>query len=438
MPAMLPARTSLALLALLGLLVPAAVGAQVANPLPRAHGMGGSHTALARGLAAPAWNPAGLGMPDNPGFSITILAVNGAAGLGPVDLGDLADSGGERVPYETRVEWLDRITRDGGEAGAVDADLTTFALNVGRVAVSASSSVRSRVDVAPDVAELVLFGNAGLTGEPGDGVFEGSSFDAAATTTFAASVGIPLVLSTDPRPDQHLAVGATLTYTLGHFLALGLASEGRLQSDPPTVDIVFPVVNTPLSDSAESTDLSNGSGIGLDVGAAWQGGRVSAALVVRNVFNTFEWDTDALEYRKGIAAWDADSAYTSFQEDPLAEAPEAIVERLEQLYTFAPILAAGAAVRVSPVVLVTGEVRHALEDNLGVGAQSYLGVGSELRAVSFMPVRAGVAVISGGYALSGGIGFRFGGLELAGALSYRDGRYGDDTLASVGLTYGLP
>ena len=431
--------TALAALVVLGT-VPAAAGGQVANPLPQAVGMGGNYTALARGLAAPAWNPGGLGMPDNPAFSITVLPVDLATGLGPVTLGDFAAYDGELIPHATRSRWLDRIVAAGGEEGTADADLTYVALSIGRVALSASSSLRSRVDVAPDVAELVLFGNAGLTGEPRDHLLEGSAFDMAATSTLAASVGIPLRLRLGPAPDQHFAIGATLTYTVGNVLVLGREDGGSVRSDPLGVDVRFPLVHTPLpdGDGSDDGDLSNGSGIGLDIGAAWRSGPLSAGVVIRNLINTFEWEVGELEYREGRATWDADTTYSSFEERPTGQIPAGLVSRIDDLYTFSPLLAAGAAVELSPVLTLTGEVRHALEDHLAVGARSHLGVGARLQVAPFLPVRAGLALISGGYRLSGGLGLRLAAVELSAAAGYRNGELGDDTVVGLGVTIGVP
>src|SRR5919199_6728839 len=60
---------------------------QAAAQLPSASavalGSGDNYTALARGYNAVAWNPAGLAMPGNPGFSLTILPVRGSGGLRP-------------------------------------------------------------------------------------------------------------------------------------------------------------------------------------------------------------------------------------------------------------------------------------------------------------------------------------------------------------------
>lgn len=415
--------------------------AQVANPLPRAVGLGGSYTALARGLAAPAWNPAGLGMPDNPAFSISALSIAGTSGLEPITLADLSDYGGELIPYEARVAWLDRIRAAGGETGVLSADLTYLALSAGPVAVSVSSSARGRVDMAPDVAEVFFFGNAGLTGAPGDYSLEGSNLDVAGTTTLAASYALAVPLRLGPLPDQHFALGATLKYTVGNFLIHGQESRSVISSDPLSVDLRFPVVTTPMPDAGDvfaSGDLSNGNGVGLDLGAAWQGAGVSAGVVVRNVFHTFDWDLSDLEFHRGTAVWNADTAATSFEKVPPGEAPEGLADRIDRLYRFSPVLAAGAAARVAPGLTLSGEVRHALDDNLAVGSRDHLGVGAELGLLPPVPLRAGIALVSGGYQLSGGFGIRLGPVEMATGVTYRDADFGDDLLAAFGLTVGMP
>lgn len=422
-----PAET---LVALAALLLPAASAAQVGNPLPQALGMGGNFTALARGLGAPAWNPAGLGMPGSPRVSFTLLPFSHAAGVGPVGLSDLAEYSGAYIPHERRLEWVDRITASGGETGIVGTDLTYAALSIGRVAVSASSSVRGRVDMAPDVVEILLFGNAGLTGDPRDFTLTGSGFDFSGTTTFAASTAMPVRLTLGALPDQHFSLGATLKYTIGNFMLLGQENGSTFQSSPLGIVVEFPVVQT--------RDVrNNGSGIGVDVGAAWQGGIFSAGAVIKNVFNTFVWDSDALEYRQGTAVWNADTAHTGFEEMPIAEAPAAVTDRIDRLYTFSPVLSAGAAARVLPHLTVTGDVRHALEDNLDVGAQNHLGVGAELTILPMLPIRAGLTLLSGGYQLSGGLGLKLGPVQLSGAAAARSTELGDDAVAALGVSFGL-
>lgn len=423
-------------------LVPGPVLAQVGNPAPQALGMGENYTALARGLAAPAWNPAGLGMPDNPGWSLAVMPVMFNAGLSPIGPSDLAEWEGELIPAQTRIEWLHAIHEAGGEKGSLGGDLTYLAFSMGNFAFSASSNVRGRVNMAPDVAEVFFFGNAGLTGEPGDYTLEGSNFDIAGTSTVAASFGLPLSLTLGPLPDQHFSVGATVKYTMGNFLVLGQESQSSLLSDPLSVDIRFPMVHTPFpDDSIEDQSFSdvfdNGSGIGVDVGAAWQGGIFSAGVVVKNIINTFEWELEDLRYREGTAVFTTDTSYTDFDEAGVAP-PTELVDRIETLYAFSPVLAAGAAAQVTPFLKVTGDVRHAVDETLDVGGRSHVGVGAELTVLPILPIRAGVSAISGGYQLSGGLGLKLGPVQLAASGAFRDTELGDDTKAAFAIMFNMP
>lgn len=426
----------------LGLIVPGAVVAQVANPLAQALGMGGNYTAVARGLGAPAWNPAGLGMPDNPRMSFTILPFAATTGLSPITPGDLAEYEGQLIPQSVKEDWLARIEEQGGEMGNVGVDVTYLAMSIGRIGVSVSSNLRAQVNMAPDVAELLLFGNAGLTGEPRDYTLEGSAFDVAGTTTLAASTAIPISLTLGPLPNQHFAVGATLKYTIGNFMMLGQEQGSSLSSDPIAVDVRFPMVHTELPDSTnEDTStgdlLNNGGGLGLDIGAAWQGGIFSAGVVVKNLFNTFEWQLEDLRYRQGHAFWNADTSDVGFDTTSIETAPAAVTDRIDEFYTFSPVLAAGAAARVLPYLSVTGELRHSLEKNLAVDARNHVGVGAELTILPFLPLRAGIAAISGGYQLSGGVGLKLGSLQLSLSGAARETELGADAMGAVGLTFGV-
>ena len=418
---------------------PAAADAQLANPLPQAVGMGGNYTALARGFGAISWNPAGLGMPDNPRFSLALLPLVTTAGLDPVTPSHFAEYDGQVIPEEVKREWLQLIRDAGGEAGSLAADVTYLAFSIGRIGIQASTNVRSRVNVAPDVAEVFLFGNGGFSGEPGTYDLAGSNFDIAGTSAVAASFAVPLSLRLGPLPDQHFSLGATVTYTVGNFLVLGQEESSSISSDPVAVHVRFPMIQTAMAgDTAyfEPADLDNGRGIGLDLGAAWQGGIFSAGVVVRNVINTFEWDLAKLEYRAGQATWTADTSYTSFEEAPVGEAPAALLERIHDLYEFSPVMSAGAAARILPFLTLTGEVRHAVKENLDVGTRNHVGVGAELRILPILPLRAGVSVISGGYQLSAGLGLKLGIMQLSASGAVREAELGSDAVAAFGLTFG--
>lgn len=419
---------------------PAAANAQLANPLPQAVGMGGNYTALARGFGAVGWNPAGLGMPDNPRFSLALLPLVTTGGLDPITPSHFAQYDGQVIPDEVKREWLKLIQDAGGEAGSLAADVTYLAFSIGRIGIQASTNVRSRINVAPDVAEVFLFGNGGFSGNPGTYDLEGSNFDIAGTSTVAGSFAVPLSLRLGPLPDQHFSVGATVTYTVGNFLVLGQEENSSISGNPLAVHVRFPMIRTALAGDTASfdpADLDNGRGIGLDLGAAWQGGIFSAGVVVKNVINTFEWDLSRLQYRSGEATWTADTSYTSFEEAPVGEAPAALLERIHDLYEFSPVMSAGAAARILPFLTLTGEVRHAVKENLDVGARNHMGVGAELRILPILPLRAGVSLISGGYQLSGGLGLKLGPMQLSASGAVREAELGSDAVAALGLTFGV-
>jgi hypothetical protein len=127
-----PVRTAIRSLALATIAFPLAAAltpaaAQIANALPAAMGMGDNYTAVARGYAAVAWNPAGLGMSGGPQASASIGALRVLGGMGPVTLSDLRDWQGELVPLDVRERWLADIRSAGGQTGAAGFDFNLAA-----------------------------------------------------------------------------------------------------------------------------------------------------------------------------------------------------------------------------------------------------------------------------------------------------------------------
>ena len=223
-----PALRALVAVAVGGTLLSAAgvLHAQTTTPSAAADGMAGSHVARVEGFAATVGNPARLGMPGGPRRSATIMSLRGFAGLDPIGVGDIGEFAGERLPDDVRADWFDRIVRAGGEEGAAGLDATFFAIQEGRLGVHVSSAAHVDANLSPGAAELVLFGNAGRTGEARDIELTGSSLDAVVTTAIAVGYGYPVVIT----PDRAISVGASVKYTIGHIL---IAAPG--QADDKTV-----------------------------------------------------------------------------------------------------------------------------------------------------------------------------------------------------------
>jgi hypothetical protein len=395
--------------------------AQLPNPSAAALGLGENHIALARGYSAMSTNPAGLAIPGSPGSSFALLSVRGVGGLGPVDLGDFRDFEGETLPEAVRRLWLEAIIAEGAEHGSAGAEVTFLAAHAGRFGVQLATTAQLAGEIGPGAAELILFGNAGLTGEPADYLFTGGALDLVVASTAAFSYGHP-VLRTDTRA---ISVGATISYTVGHVMVTAQDAGTVLSSDPLSVTIDFPIAQ---SDTLPSLDrLNQGTGVGLHLGGLWREGPLVFGLSIRNLVNTFEWDETTMFYRPGQAVLTQNDRSTDFDPQSFEGAPPHLQERVREL-RYAPMLGAGGAYEVSPDVMVVGEVRGRLGDGQPLTPAVHAGGGVEYRPLPWLPLRAGAALISDGFLLSGGLGVSLGVVRLDAAVATRKDEFGRGTV----------
>jgi hypothetical protein len=402
--------------------------AQLPGSSAAALGMGDNHTALARGFAAVALNPAGLAMPDGPSASGSIAAIRAIGGLGPVELADLAEFEGGSVPAEVRQRWLDRIASAGREEGAAGGELTWVALQAGRFGLQLASTADVVASVGPGAAELILFGNAGRTGEPVDVSLAGSAFDLAVTSSVGFAYGHP-VMRADGRS---LSVGATLTYTVGHLMATAFDARGAATAEPLEVRFELPVLHTDSTLGLGGGE--RGSGIGLDLGLAWEAGPLRAGVTVRNLFNTFAWNEEEIYFRAGAVTVDDETRATDFEPQPLSAAPDGVRSRLDDL-RFAPVVGAGIAYQPRADLRVSADLRHRIGESMGSAPATHVGAGAEYRPVGWLPLRAGGAVIPEGFLLSAGVGLDFGPVRLDGAAARREDDAGSASLGMLTVSF---
>jgi len=233
--------------------------------------------------------------------------------------------------------------------------------------------------------------------------------------------------------DQSFSIGATVKYEVGNVLLMGREQGGSVSSDPIEVDVMFPVVQT---DTAGER-FNNGTGVGLDVGAAWEGGPWSMSFAVRNLFNTFKWDQSKLFFRPGEAVFNTSDNRTSFDAVPAEGAPGAadlLSEVADQ--KFNPTVVAAAAYDLSSSVTVMGEVRNRVGDGLDIGPKNHVGVGVELRPVSLLRLRAGAAKVTAGTQMAAGASLVLGPVNLSGAYLNQSGSIGDASFGQFTLSFG--
>ncbi len=402
--------------------------AQVASASTAALGMADNYTAVARGLDAVAWNPAALGFPGGPSF--VALTVRGTSGLGPVTLGNISQYSNALVPDGVKRDWLGRIVSQGGQNGTGGGEVTWLGLRLGRLALQALSEARALVDVSPGVAELILFGNVGEDGQATDLNLSGSDVNAVAWSTVAASLAQPFALA-----GGRFSLGVTVKYVVGHGLAMGENSNGLATANPVSVDLSFPLVHTAVEGGAYSMD--NGHGIGVDVGASLASGGWTVSAVMQNVTSSFAWNLDQLRYRPLSVSLSQGSATTSTEDMPLASAPMEVQQHIAAL-AFKPVFAGGIA-HSSRALTLSADARLGSANGLLTGPSRQLGAGLELRAIHWLPLRLGGALISMGPDATGwqagaGLGLDLGPWGLnASALRRSTGRFGESTVLMFSL-----
>jgi hypothetical protein len=233
--------------------------------------------------------------------------------------------------------------------------------------------------------------------------------------------------------EQHLSVGVTVKYTVGNALVLGRNLGSVVSSTSGDIDVAFPIIQ---SDSVASRSaIDRGRGLGIDVGAAWRGGPLSLSASVKNLYNSFAWDTASFVYRPGRVQFDGTTGDAQFEMEAYANAPATLKDQVRS-FTYARQLVVGGAWRANERFLVTADVRQHLGSGLEIGPRSHIGLATEVRPFGFLPLRAGYAQITGGYQLGAGAGLDIGPVSLSASVGRRRGGVGSDEMAAFSLTFG--
>jgi hypothetical protein len=398
----------------LGALGSGVASAQLSNASTAATGLGGAYTARAQGYNAVYWNPANLAMPGNPGFSLSIGAVDGNAGLKPLDYTSLSKYFGKTVPREVREQWLTDIEQQGAERGELFGAVTGLGLSLGRIGLQVTSKSVSQLDVAPGAMEALLFGNAGRDSTFHSLPLDGSRMRSSAFSTAAVSYGMPLGII----PLANFSIGFTGKFIKGHGVMVARDAGSAIDSLP---DWLFPTV---ITEDATRQDLTGaGSGFGLDLGAAWTLPGFRFGVSFQNVLNTFRWDTTTMELREatGYLNYVGNDA-TKGVPQAYNLAPADLREEVAAM-RFKPVIAAGIAMDWIPTLTLSADMRQQVAGGIEAGPESLLGAGAEWRIIPFIPLRGGVQMMTGGVGISGGVGLRILGFEagLSGYLRKRDG-----------------
>lgn len=411
-------------LALAGLVaLPALLSAQSGQSSARAIGMSRSLTAAARGYEAIAWNPALLGAPGRPKFSINIAQVGIATRSNALSATQIwSYYGQDSLSVDDRNEILDKVraTDDSTFGVGALADVMALGVTVGNFGIALTGTAAdASVNVSDDVVELILFGNTARRAPFDRYDAEGSRASGVSAATLAVSWGQGFQM-----PVGHLAVGITAKLRRGIMAARAAALNSYVQNAP---DFEARAGYHALYFDPDRS-VNNGTGFGVDFGASYDfvsGLRVAAA--VENLVSSMSWKDENLRYIReeylleqsadgfsyqDVTIADIDAAY-----DSLDTTQRALRDSVLGRDPFATKLRLGAQLSAGSVLLA-GDAEFELTDGIVPGASSRASVGAEL-PITVLILRGGVATDFAGLGFSAGLGFKLGPvrLDVAGALT---------------------
>jgi len=411
------------------LLVPSLLAAQSGQSTARAIAMGRSMTASAQGYEAIVWNPALLGVPGRPKFSVNILQVGVATRsnvLSPSEVWEYYTK--DSLSTDDKNAILDKIRATDDSAFGVGAlgDVMAVAVTVGNFGIALTGTAADAdLAVSDDAVELLLFGNT-LRRAPGER-YEGAGTRGAglSAATLAVSWGQGFQL-----PVGHLAVGATAKFRRGILAGIGSDLGSYVQNAP---DFEARAGVHALYFNPDSS-LNNGNGFGLDLGAAYDFvSGIRVAVAVENLVSSMSWKEENLRYfraeylleQTGSDYQDTKVVDTTVAYDPTDPAQVGLRDSLLGVDPFATKLRLGAQLAAGPVLLA-GDMMFEVTDGIVPGTGQRASVGAEL-PLSVVRLRGGLATdFETGVGFSAGLGFKLGPmrLDVAGGLTPGGARKG--------------
>ncbi|HPN35852.1 MAG TPA: DUF5723 family protein [bacterium] len=387
----------------------------------RGLGMGGAFTAQARGVQAQFWNPANLGAPDNPRFSLNFISAEAGLWNNSFTKGMYDKYNGRHWNSQDVEDILNAIPDDGLRLNA-ETWLNVLSFSVGSVAVSFGINGAGFFTLDRTPFTLALKGNEigkTYTLEDIDG-------QALALGVFGLSYGRSIKL---PHTEW-FSVGTTLhSFFVGPFMNVDRAQASlSFQEYHMDLDAEFAISDNlniagldlweededdSDTESKESWPLK--MGWGLDLGAA---ARFSSKWMVGfSIFNLLGHIPWAEAGRIGRGCVQADSL-TVFTDD---DDKDAVLDSLwsepaGSLSGKLPtILRLGASYQVGHY-LVTADLRQDFANGAFTSTRTQLAVGTEWSRIRWLPLRMGVVI--GGRK---GIGTSFGLGVCPGAFRFNMG-----------------
>jgi hypothetical protein len=407
--------------------------AQLATPSARSFALANSFMARARGYEAPFWNPANLGLADRPGWSVGLAGANAYLNNNSLSYSQIADLYGEYLDDATKSELLESIRQDDPNRMmqlSVDAGAHVVGISVSRFAFGVGAMGAGNLEVSPDAAELFLFGNVGEDGLGKDFNMNGSNGQAWGISGAYLSYAHPFTIPALDYLGLKFSVGATVKYGVIHGLVHLKDVGTSLTNDPLMVSVDAELLS--------STDADAGRLWAVDFGAAvdWDGLLV-AGISLTNVISSLSWTVEDFELTQVLAMADFDSTTGS---DTTLAFSELSAEKQDEIVAFLDDrsvpkrLRLGVVFEAIPALTVSADYLEQIGGTLRSRWDRSLSAGGELRLLSALPLRIGLATDFSHFAYTGGLGIYMGPVHLDLSIGRWGVVGGDGVVAGISIS----
>ena len=359
----------------------------------RGVGMGGAYTALARGAHAPAWNPANLGLPDNPqGLSMDIFSVGAQLSNNSFTKSMYDQYNGKYWDTQTVTDILDHVPSN-GLAVDLDVAMNFLSFSYGRFAMTLGASGGGFLKMDKTIFDLVLKGNElnkTYTLKNADG-------ESMAVGYLGLSWGQPVEVDFV----EHLSIGWTT------YLLQGIA-YGHL--DDSDVLVKTTQAGFDLDGSYQASSGLGNLGVGIDLGAAAQiNEQWAASLCLANLFSRITWNKKN-KTNYGYFGGESLAVLDFSDEDEKDDFQDSTwTEEGHDLSQGLPVtLRAGTTYEYEDFVF-TADYVQGFSRRMWTVTTPQLALGTEWRRVHWLPLRIGFAAGGNvGFGTSFGLGIRPG------------------------------
>ena len=368
----------------------------------RAMGMGLAYTAVARGVYAPAWNPANLGLPDNPSSSFSFFSISAGVGNNSFtkDLYDKyfvegADENNKIYWNSDDVNAILSSIPDNGFVGHVLTNIQFLSFSVGRFALTFRAYGSMFTRLSREYFEIPLVGNKM------NQIYNMSK-------TKAAGMGLGIVSFSYGHP---IKVNFAKAFSVGASFKM-LYGLGYANSDKASMILETAPYGFNLHGAYEATVAVGGLGWGLDLGtAAKLNKKWDFSLSLSNALGNISWKDPKTE----LGYFNGDSLYVlSFDDSDENSTDDSSwsVDK-ERFSNKSPsVLRFGVAYKESDFI-ITADYLQSFHDNAFFSIQPRFVFGTEWRKLGFFPLRMGVGVGGRlGTTLSFGFGLHLGSFKF--------------------------